>query len=1009
MVKYDVVAENVQGTVVSEYNAGTPSATRYQSEAALESAFIKQLQAQNYKYVNIRSESEMIANLRHQLEQLNKYTFTDAEWERFFTKNIANPSNGIREKTRILQEDHIQLLTRDDGTVKNIYLIDKINIHNNTLQVIKQYATDAGVRDNRYDVTLLVNGIPMVHVELKRRGVDIKEAFNQINRYQRDSFWAGSGLYEYIQIFVISNGTYTKYYSNTTRVSHINENSNRGPRSGKRASNSFEFTSWWADANNTPITDLMDFAKTFLARHTILNILTKYCVFNADQMLLVMRPYQIVATERIINKIKIAYNYKKWGTIDAGGYIWHTTGSGKTLTSFKTAQLASAMPEIDKVLFVVDRKDLDYQTMLEYDRFQKGAANSNTSTTILEKQLRPGSDARIIITTIQKLSSFIKKYREHPVFDQQVVLIFDECHRSQFGEMHSAIIKAFKKYYLFGFTGTPIFAANAQSGGKPDLKTTEQIFGQKLHTYTIVDAIRDKNVLPFKIDYVSTLRVAEDIDDKQVNDIDRESILMAPERIQRITKYILEHFDQKTMRNTFYQLKERRLAGFNSMLAVSSINAAKLYYSEFKRQMATLPSDKRLKVATIYSFGVNDDDGIIDENSDDTSGLDASSRDFLDMAIADYNAMFGTNFDTSAAKFSNYYKDLSRRIKDREVDLTIVVNMFLTGFDAKTLNTLWVDKNLRQHGLLQAFSRTNRILNSVKTHGNIVCFRNLERATNECIALFGDKDAAGLVLLKPYNEYYYGYEKNGAHVSGYSDLISELTDKYQIGTVLASETAKKDFVRLYGAILRVKNILVSFDEFVGNEILSPRQFQDYQSMYIALYNEMRPARGSVENVNDDLVFEMELIKSVDVNIDYILTLISRYHASHMTDKEILITINKTIDSSIELRSKKDLILQFIASLTPDSVVERDWVAFINSAKIAELDQIIADEHLNREETYNFVQNAFRDGYVQTNGMDIGKILPPMSMFDRNNNRAKKKKTVIEKIIAFFERFFSISE
>ena len=1010
MVKYDVVAQNIQGTVVAEYNAGDTSATRYQSEAALEQAFIKQLGAQGYEPVKIHTESELIANLRSQLEKLNKYTFTDAEWDRFFAQNIANQSNGIREKTRLLQTDeYIQLLTRDNGTVKNIILIDKENIHNNTLQVINQYETDAGVHENRYDVTILVNGIPMVHVELKRRGVDIKEAFNQINRYQRDSFWAGSGLYEYVQIFVISNGTYTKYYSNTTRISHINENANRGPKAGKRTSNSFEFTSWWADANNMPITDLMDFAKTFLARHSILNVLTKYCVFNADQQLLVMRPYQIVATERILNKIQIANNYKKWGTVDGGGYIWHTTGSGKTLTSFKTAQLASARTDIDKVLFVVDRKDLDYQTMLEYDRFQKGAANSNTSTAVLERQLRPESSARIIITTIQKLSTFIKKHRDHPVFDQHVVLIFDECHRSQFGEMHSAITKSFKKYHLFGFTGTPIFAANAQGGGKPDLKTTEQAFGQKLHTYTIVDAIRDKNVLPFKIDYVSTLRVAEDIDDKQVADIDREGILLAPERISRITKYILEHFDQKTMRNTFYKVKERRLAGFNSMFAVSSIDAAKLYYNEFKRQMADLPSDKQIKIATIYSFGVNEEDGVLDENSDDTSGLDASSRDFLDMAIADYNAMFGTAFDTSAAKFPNYYKDLSLRIKNRELDMVIVVNMFLTGFDATTLNTLWVDKNLRQHGLLQAFSRTNRILNAVKTHGNIVCFRNLENATNESIALFGDKDAAGLVLLKTYDEYYNGYEKNGKHVAGYAELINELTDKFQAGIVLASESDKKEFVRLFGAILRVKNILHSFDEFAGNEILSPRQFQDYQSMYIGLYAEMRPTHGTAENVKDDVVFEMELIKSVDVNIDYILSLIARYHESHMNDKEILITIQKAVDSSVELRNKKDLIMQFVASLTPDTIVDRDWVKFVNSAKAAELDRIIAEENLNREETYKFVQNAFRDGVVQTSGTDIGKILPPMSMFDRDNNRAQKKKTVIEKIVAFFERFFSISE
>ena len=755
---YKLIFENNQSTVVAEYQPEYRTETSYQSEAELEKAFIKQLQKQGYEYLPIKNENDLINNLRRCIETLNKINFTNDEWNYFFKSEIANPNHTITEKTATIQEDYIKILKRNDGSIKNIYLIDKQNIHNNKLQVINQYETEQGIRPNRYDVTILVNGLPLVHIELKRRGVALEEAFNQINRYQRESFWSGTGLFEYIQIFVISNGTQTKYYSNTTRFQHIKEMSENKAPKGKRTSNSFEFTSWWADEKNNPIMDLMDFTKTFFARHTILNILTKYCVFTTDRLLLVMRPYQIVATEKILKKIEISSNYKKYGTVEAGGYIWHTTGSGKTLTSFKTAQIASRLPYIDKVLFVVDRKDLDYLTMREYDKFEKGAANSNTSTAILKRQLED-PNARIIITTIQKLERFIKANKGHTIFDGHVVLIFDECHRSQFGEMHQAITKAFKKYHLFGFTGTPIFAVNASTSGRPDMRTTKQVFGDLLHAYTIVDAIRDRNVLPFKVDYVSTMREAEQIEDKMISDIDRERVLEASERIAKIVEYIINHFNQKTKRNIYYKLNERRLAGFNSILAVSSIEMAKKYYAEFKKQLKDLPSDKQLKIALIYSFVTNEDDldGVMDENSEDTSGLDQSSRDFLDNAIQDYNEMFGTSYDTSSYKFQNYYKDVSERMKKREIDILIVVNMFLTGFDATTLNTLWVDKNLKMHGLLQAFSRTNRILNSIKTHGNIVCFRNLEDATNEAIALFGDKDASSIVLIRPYDDYYYGY------------------------------------------------------------------------------------------------------------------------------------------------------------------------------------------------------------------------------------------------------------
>jgi len=1008
---YDLVAQNTESTVVREYTSTYGKrAKQYQSEADLEKEFIKQLENQAYEYINIKKEEDLIKNLREQLEKLNNFTFTDKEWENFFKLELANPNQSIAEKTRTIQEDYIKILKREDGTSKNIYLLDKKNIHNNNLQVINQYTTDEGQRKNRYDVTILVNGLPLIHIELKRRGVAIQEAFNQINRYQRESFWAASGLYEYIQIFVISNGTHTKYYSNTTRNEHIKEQIQGARNKGKKSSNSFEFTSWWADENNKPITDLIDFAKTFFAKHTILNVLTKYCVFTTENQLLVMRPYQIVATEKILNKIEISTNYKNLGTVKAGGYIWHTTGSGKTLTSFKTAQLASKLSYVDKVLFVVDRKDLDYQTMREYDKFEKGAANSNTSTKILQKQLE-NPNARIIITTIQKLDKFIKKNKGHKIFDGHVVLIFDECHRSQFGDMHSAITKAFNKYHLFGFTGTPIFAVNASSSGRVDLKTTQQAFGDKLHTYTIVDAIADKNVLPFRVDYISTLKEAENIEDKKVSSIDRETALSAPERLENIVKYIREHFDQKTKRNSFYKIKDRRLAGFNSIFAVSSIDAAKKYYAEFQKQLKNLPSDKKLKVAIIYSFGVNEEeiDGMIDENSEDTSGLDASSRDFLENAIKDYNKMFGTSYDTSSDKFQNYYKDVSRRVKDREIDILIVVNMFLTGFDATTLNTLWVDKNLRMHGLLQAYSRTNRILNSIKTFGNIVCFRNLEKATNEAIALFGDKEACGIVLLKTYAEYYNGYENEGRKIKGYKTLVEELLEKFPLGKRINGEKNQKDFIKLYGAILRLKNILSTFDEFEGNEILSERDVQDYHSLYIDLYNEFRKTgQGEKEYINDDLVFEMELIKQTEINIDYILELIKKYHEDHIKNKEILIDINKAVNSSVELRNKKDLIEQFIESLDRSSIVDDDWIRFVEEKKIDELEKIIKEENLNHDETYKFIQNAFKNGNVPTTGTAITKILPPVSRFSKSGERTKKRESVIEKLTKFFEKFFDIT-
>ena len=1034
MKKYDMVAENSSSTVVSEYTPDYTRAASYQSEAELEQAFVDLLQQQAYERLYITNDHDLTVNLRLQLEKLNNYNFSDFEWEQFFVTKLANANEGIEEKTAKLQEDHIQLLTMDSGDVKNIYLIDKANVHNNSLQIINQYETE-GNHTNRYDVTVLVNGLPMVHVELKRRGVALKEAFNQINRYQRDSFWADSGLFEYVQLFVVSNGTFTKYYSNTTRMQHVKDATDGHSRTKKKTSHSFEFTSWWADANNRPITDLMDFGKTFFAKHSLLNVITKYCVFTSDRLLLVMRPYQIVATERIMSRIEISTNYKQLGTIGAGGYIWHTTGSGKTLTSFKSAQLASKLPYVDKVLFVVDRKDLDYQTMKEYDKFEKGAANSNTSTAKLKKQIED-PNARIIITTIQKLDRFIKTNQGHELFDQHVVIIFDECHRSQFGDMHHSITSSFQNYHLFGFTGTPIFAKNSSSAGRIDLKTTEQAFGEKLHTYTIVNAITDKNVLPFRIDYVSTIREAEGIDDSQVRDIDREKALAAPARIANITSYIRQHFDHKTRRNTkpyahtrlanvqeaasardqraLEEIKAKiRLSGFNSLFAVSSIDIAKQYYIEFKKQQIDVPEIRRLKVATIFSYGANEADseldGIEDENSDNTEGLDKTSRDFLEVAIADYNKMFGTNYDTSSDKFQNYYKDVSLRMKNREIDVLIVVNMFLTGFDATTLNTLWVDKKLRMHGLLQAYSRTNRILNSIKTFGTIVTFRNLEKATNEAISLFGDKEASGIVLLKSFDEYYSGYDADGKPVRGYTDMVNALTDRFPAGEPVVGEQAEKDFIKLYSAILKVHNILSTFDEFAGREILSDRDVQDYHSMYIDLYDKLRPVtNGDKEDINDDIVFEMELIKQVEINIDYILDLIRKYHSSNQEDKELLVDINKAIDSSVELRNKKELIQQFVQSLNPESAVEDDWRTFVDAKKVEELDQIIVEENLDHGATYRFVENAFRDGAVQSSGTAITKIMPPVSRFDPDQSRGKKRETVLDKLATFFNKFFDVS-
>lgn len=1033
MSSYNTIAESPNSTVVAEYSSEPSKQTHHQSEYQLEQEFLTLLQDNGYQHLAINSNQDLVRNLRSQLELLNRIKFSDAEWNQFFIEYISNQKESVADKSYKVQENYIYVLKRDNGTNKNICIIDKQNIHSNSVQVINQYEAE-GTRKNRYDVTILVNGLPMIHIELKRRGVSLKEAFNQINRYKRDSFWADSGLFEYVQLFVISNGTLTKYYSNTTRDSHVKEQQESKNR--KTTSNTFEFTSWWTDSKNKKIPDLVDFTKTFFSKHTLLSVLIRYCVFTSERLLLVMRPYQIAAAERILSKIKMSTSHKKYGTVEAGGYIWHATGSGKTLTSFKTAQLACNLPDIDKVLFVVDRKDLDYQTMKEYDKFQKGAANSNTSTAILKKQLEDPC-ARIIITTIQKLSRFINSNKGHEVFRKNVVMIFDECHRSQFGEMHTAITSAFKKYFIYGFTGTPILVANSPTGGNPLLKTTEQAFGEKLHAYTIVDAISDENVLPFKIDYIAIAPKQDESHSHQISRVNRAAVFNAPDRIAKVSDYILEHFDQKTYRNqvqgssyTYRKLsnieevasdKERdgakqvkeirqstKIDGFNSIFAVSSIDSAKSYYREIQSR------NPMLKVAIIYSFSTNEEDlsnGLLQDESLNTGELDQSSRDFLDSAIKDYNGYFGTSYSTSVDKFENYYRDVSQRVKNREIDLLIVVNMFLTGFDATTLNTLWVDKNLRFHGLIQAFSRTNRILNSVKKFGNIVCFRNLEGATNDALTMFGDKDAKSIVLLKSFKDYFEGWEEDGEIHRGYKQVVSELQVRFSNPVSITGEQAEKDFIKIWGEELRLRNILSSFDEFEQNTLLSQREIQDFQSVYLNLYEKYRKTNGETNNISlEGIEFEIELVKQVTINIDYILDLVKKYRKSLSADDEDSEDIRKRIDrsvkSSIDLRKKGQLIEQFIESYSdrPDREIDEDWRYFVDRSRELELEGIIKDENLNPKNAKKFISNAFRDSEMRSTGTAFANILPPVSMFDEDNSHAITKERVFARLIEYFEKY-----
>ena len=930
---YKNIIETENYVVASEYEPIKKDRTAFQSEAELEKEFIARLTHNGYEYITINNEADLINNLRFNIEKLNNIKFTNNEWKNFFETNIANPNLSIVDKTITIQRDEVKTLKRDNGDYINVKLIDKKILFNNELQVINQYS-NSGSEHNRYDVTILINGLPLVHIELKKRGVNLKEAFNQIERYQIESFWSNSGLYEFVQIFIISNGTLTKYYSNSTRW-NVTDGKSEAKR--QRTSNSFEFTSFWADAKNNSIYDIDDFSNTFLAKRNILKMICEYSILTVDNELLVMRPYQIAAAERIINRIQIANNYKWYGSIKAGGYIWHTTGSGKTLTSFKTATLAKELDFIDKVLFIVDRKDLDYQTMKEYDRFQKGAANGNKSTAILKGQLEDDK-AKIIVTTIQKLNVFIKQNKKHPIYSKKVVMIFDECHRSQFGEAHKNIVKNFKSYFIFGFTGTPIFAENAVKTKNPFFSTTEQTFGDKLHTYTIIDAIRDGNVLRFLVDNVKTMSKKDDVEDEEVSSIDSVGALIDDTRIDNNVNYILKNFGG-------------------------------------------------------------------DENSDSTDGLDKTAKTYLKEAIDDYNNIYKTNFDISGDKFQNYYKDVSIRMKKKELDLLIVVNMFLTGFDAKTLNTLWVDKNLKYHGLLQAFSRTNRIYNSVKAYGNIVCFRNLDKRIEESLTLFGDKDAGGLILLKDYNSYYYGFtDDKGNYHKGYKELVDLLKGKYSSTQVPLKKEDKKSFINIFNAILNVMNILAVFARFDSERLISDYDMQNYMTIYSSIRDEFKKNKKDSDKVDitDDIVFETELVKQFEVDIDYILNLIAKY--KNTKDKTIIPTIKKLVDASYNLRSKKVLIDAFLENIDAISNVDEEWQAFVLNKAKDELDKIIEENNLKSNETISLLDFAFKNEKLNLEGTILDKIMPAISIF---GGRAKKKEMLVVILNNYFEKYNGI--
>ncbi len=1031
MTQYNTIAESNNFIVLDKYDKystlNEPPAV-YQTEAALEQEFIRDLVAQGYeKPSNLTTREAMLANVRQQLQALNNMEFTDAEWVRFVEEYLDKPGDSIVDKTRKLHENYIYDFVFDDGHIQNIYLVDKENVVRNKVQVISQFE-QKGTHANRYDVTILVNGLPLVQVEIKKRGVAIREAFNQVHRYSKESFNSENSLFKYLQIFVISNGTDSRYFANTV----------------KRDKNSFDFTMNWARADNSLIKDLKDFTATFFQKHTLLNVLLTYSVFDTSDTLLIMRPYQIAATERMLWKIKSSFEAKKWSSAEGGGFIWHTTGSGKTLTSFKAARLATQLDFIDKVFFVVDRKDLDFQTMKEYQRFSPDSVNGSDSTAGLKRNIEK-VDNKIIVTTIQKLNNLMKSEGDLAIYQKQVVFIFDEAHRSQFGEAQKNLKKKFKKFYQFGFTGTPIFPKNALGA-----ETTASVFGRELHSYVITDAIRDEKVLKFKVDYNNVRpqfkKIEQEQDEKKLSAAENTKALLHPARIKEISQYILQNLRIKTHRN------QGSNKGFNAMFAVSSVDAAKCYYEELNRLQ--IESERPLKIATIFSFAANEEQNAIGEIPDETfepSAMDISAKEFLSKAINDYNAMFKTSFGVESKEFQNYYRDLAKRVKSKEVDLIIVVGMFLTGFDAPTLNTLFVDKNLHYHGLMQAFSRTNRIYDATKTFGNIVTFRDLEQSTIDAITLFGDNNTKNVVLEKSYKEYLEGFTDiaTGEARRGYIDVVNELNDRFPNPDEIVTEKEKKEFAKLFGEYLRVENVLQNYDEFthlkalqaidvhnpeaveafkeiyfVTDEdisamqeiaLLPERTAQDYRSTYNDIRDWLRREKNGKEAEAskidwDDVVFEIDLLKSQEINLDYILELIFE-HNKKTKDKAALIDeIRRVIRASIGQRAKESLVVDFINATELDKIQEKPnildaFYAYAGQKQRTEAVELIAEENLNEEATKRYIATSLKREFASENGTELNAILPKMSPL--NPQYLTKKQSVFQKISAFVEKFKGI--
>ena len=1027
MTQYKTIAESNNFIVLDQYNkfVEEPNAG-YQTEGSLEREFIRDLQAQGYEYLQgLNSHDALVKNLRVQLQRLNNVVFSDAEWRRFLEEYLDKPSDSLIEKTRKVHDDYIYDFVFDNGCIQNIYLLDKKNLANNTLQVINQFE-QTGSCDNRYDVTILVNGLPLVHIELKKRGVAIREAFNQIHRYSKESFNKENSLFKYIQIFIISNGTDTRYFANTT----------------KRDKNSYDFTMNWATAKNTLIKDLKDFTATFLQKNTLLNVLVNYCVFDVSDTLLIMRPYQIAATERILWKIKSSYLAKSWSSRESSGYIWHTTGSGKTLTSFKAARLATELDFIEKVFFVVDRKDLDYQTMKEYQRFSPDSVNGSESTAGLKRNIEK-DDNKIIVTTIQKLNNLMKSEDKLPIYDKQVVFIFDECHRFQFGEAQKNLTRKFKKYYQFGFTGTPIFPTNALGA-----ETTASVFGIELHSYIITDAIRDEKVLKFKVDYNDVRPQFKSIETEKnlekLTALEKKQAFLQPKRIEQIAQYVLNNFKQKTHRFNAGN------NGFNAMFAVSSVDAAKVYYQTFKQLQSAVKNP--LRIATIFSFAANEEQdaiGDIVDESFEVEAMNSSAKEFLKSAIDDYNGYFATNYDVDGKSFQNYYRDLAKRVKNKEVDLLIVVGMFLTGFDAPTLNTLFVDKNLRYHGLIQAYSRTNRIYNSTKSFGNIVTFRDLEQDTIDAITLFGKSNTRNVVLEKSYQEYMEGFTDAGVACRGYVDIVTELKEKFPDPSEIQTEKDKKDFVKLFGEYLRVENILQNYDEFAALQAFqsldtsdakaveafkekyyltdetfaemqpidmpSERSIQNYRSTYNDIRDWLRHQKEGEEKAKstidwDDVVFEVDLLKSQEINLDYILELIFEHNKKTKNKSELIDEIRAIIRSSLGNRAKESLIVDFINQTDLDNIADKagiieSFFQFAQKEQQQEANELISTEGLNIEDAKRYINVSLQRGYASEQGTDLNEALPKMSPL--NPQYLTKKQSVFQKISAFVEKFKGI--